>query len=140
MSLPFEAVNYLAVAASAVVIFLLGGAWYTAFFGKVWVKLHGFSEEKVKQMQAARPPALFFTGMIVCYFLICLALALLITSFDIASATGGMVLAVIAWMIVAGFRFTGWLADDRPMGVYLINASFDLLAMLIAGAMLGGWR
>lgn len=58
-------INYLAVAVSAVVTFVLGGMWYAPLFGKAWVKAHGLSEDAVKELQARRSPAVFFGG---CWF------------------------------------------------------------------------
>ena len=139
MSFSFGEINYLAVLTTAVVIFLLGGAWYTALFGKTWVKLHGYSDERIKQMKEKRPPALFFTGMIICYLLISLALAVLMTAFETDTVPDGLLLAVAVWVIVAGFRFTGWLAEDKPIGVFVIDASFDLVAVLLAGMVLAVW-
>jgi len=140
MSLSFDAVNYLAVVVAGVVMFLLGGAWYTALFGKIWVNLHGYSETRLQQMKAKRPPALFFTGMIICYLLISLALGVVIATFAIDGLLGGLLLGLIAWVIVAGFRFTGWLATDNHLGIFLIDAAFDLVALLVAGGLLGAWQ
>lgn len=140
MTITLENVNWLAVAVTAIAIFLLGGMWYTALFGNAWKALHGFSDERIKEMQASRPPALFFTGMIVCYVVIVAALATVMSSLDVTGAGGGLTLAALAWLIVSGFRFTGWLADERPLAVFGINAGFDLVALLVAGAILGMWR
>ena len=39
---PFPAVNYLAIVVAAIVIFILGGLWYSPMlFSRRWVKLIG---------------------------------------------------------------------------------------------------
>jgi hypothetical protein len=45
----FPHVNYLAILVCGVVIFLLGGIWYSLLFKKPWVALMGISEEKMKE-------------------------------------------------------------------------------------------
>ena len=49
---------FTAFGVAALIVFFVGGLWYSALFGKLWVRLHGYSEEKVKQMQAAMSPPL----------------------------------------------------------------------------------
>jgi hypothetical protein len=62
--MPFDLarVNFLAVLVAGLAAFFIGGLWYTVLFGKLWVKLHGYSEEKIKQMQASMSPPRFFGG------------------------------------------------------------------------------
>jgi len=53
----FGEVNWWAVLVARFAVFMLGSLWYTALFVKLWVRLNGYSEEKVKERQARRPPA-----------------------------------------------------------------------------------
>jgi hypothetical protein len=73
MPFKFDNINYLAVVTAGLATFFLGAVWYTALFGKMWVQLTGYSDEKLKQLQAKRPPPLFFGGMIVCYLVMSFA-------------------------------------------------------------------
>src|SRR6185437_9652403 len=43
-------VNYLAVAAAAVVSYIIGAIWYGAIFSKVWMKLTGITDMKPAPM------------------------------------------------------------------------------------------
>ncbi len=62
MILDFSQVNIWAVIVSAIAAFMVGGIWYAAIFGKAWVRLHGFDEGQVKEMEKtqARTFGLFF--------------------------------------------------------------------------------
>jgi hypothetical protein len=62
MILDLAPVNWLAVIVAALATFFLGGLWYQALFGRLWVRLHGYSHEKVMQMRTARPPAHFLAA------------------------------------------------------------------------------
>src|SRR5207249_1686249 len=60
LMISFSGINLLAVLSAGVITFFLGAVWYMPLFGKLWMKLHGYSEEKVKKMQARLAPAVFF--------------------------------------------------------------------------------
>src|SRR5437773_396034 len=110
MSIDLGSVNWLAVLVAALVPFFLGALWYQALFGKLWRRLHGCSEEKMKEMQAKRPPALFFGGMIAADLLISLVVALLVTGFGLPGAGSGATLGFLLWLGPAlGIGFTSWL-------------------------------
>ena len=48
-------INWLAVFAAALSTFLIGGLWYSpVLFGKVWMRVNGFSEEQVAGFNKAR--------------------------------------------------------------------------------------
>ncbi len=133
-------INYLAVLVAGLAAFFLGGVWYQALFGKTWVKLHGYTEEKKKEIQARRPPPIFFGGMIVCYLVVAFALALVLTHFD-HSALHGALLGALIWLgPVAGIGMTAYIASDHPFGLYLIDQSFNLIALVVMGAILGAWH
>ena len=77
----FLHVNFLAVLVSAVVIFLLGGLWYSkALFASKWIALMGISEEQMKAKPSAPMPILLIQAFI-CGFLISLTLAVVINHF-----------------------------------------------------------
>jgi hypothetical protein len=113
ITLKFSEINYLAVIVAALVAFGVGDVWYTAMFGKQWVQLNGYSDEQVKQMQARRPPPVFFGGMIACYLVLALVLALLIGAMPEKTALGGAALGVLVWVgPAAAIGLTGWLASN----------------------------
>src|SRR4029078_1560210 len=48
-------INWLAVFAAALSTFVIGGLWYSpVLFGKVWMRVNGFSEEQVAGFNKAR--------------------------------------------------------------------------------------
>ena len=141
--MPFKLaeVNYLAVLVAGFVAFLVGGAWYTALFGKLWVKLHGYSEEKVKQMRANMKPARFFGGMVVSYLVLAVVMAILLTGFSQPTALTGVALGALLWLGPAStIGMTAHLASDKPIGIYLIDVGCQLVYLLLMGVLLGAWR
>lgn len=134
-------INYLAVLVAGLAAFLLGGLWYTALFGRRWRELQRITEEKMKEMQARRPPPVFFGGMLACYTVLALAIAVLFAGLGVDTTLKGAVAGFLLWIgPAAAIGMTGHLASDKPIGVYAIDVSFQFLYLVLMGAILGGWR
>ena len=133
-------VNYLAVAVAAFVTFMLGGMWYAPLFGKAWVKAHGFSEEEAKQLQTKRSPAIFFGGMLVCYFVLAMAMAVIFNAGAINTAVAGAGWGLVFWIAFAALKMTDHIASGKQLAAFGIDAGFQLIAMLLTGAIVGGWK
>jgi hypothetical protein len=140
MPFDFARINWLAVLVAALVAFFVGAIWYTALFGKLWIKLHGFSEEKVKEMQANMSPPRFFGGMLLSYLVLALALATLLTGFATPNITTGILLGLVFWLGSSAIAATGHIASDKVHGVYLIDAGCHLVYLVLMGALLGAWQ
>src|SRR2546423_229906 len=91
-------VNWLAVVGAGGAAVFLGGIWYQALFGKLWKRLHGFSSEELKALQAKRPPALFFGGMLVAYLVLAAVMALLEGACHIGRWQDGAAFGVMLWV------------------------------------------
>lgn len=139
MSIDFGALNYLAIAVGAVGTFFIGGAWYTALFGKAYQKAIRLSDDQMKALQAERPPAIFFGSMIVCYFLMAFGLALLAQVSGAASIADGAVLGVLVALVVAAVSWTQHIASNRDHAAYAIDMSFQAIYLIGVSALLGAW-
>lgn len=133
-------INYLAVAVSAVITFVLGGMWYAPLFGKAWVKAHGLSEDAVKELQAKRSPAVFFGGMLVCYLVLAFAMAVIFRAGSINTAMAGAGWGVVFWIAFAALKMTDHIASGKGFAAFGIDASFQFIAMAVTGAIVGGWN
>ena len=137
----FSEINYLAVLALGLATFFLGGLWYSALFGKIWVRCHNWSEEKVKEMQAKINPPIFFGGMIVADLVIALTMAVLVVTFNTKTLLDGAQLALVVWIgPAAAIQFTSHLASDRQIGAYVIDISYQFLYLVMMGIVLAIWR
>jgi hypothetical protein len=139
MLLKFADINYLAVIVAALGTFFLGALWYMPLFGKLWIRLHGFSDEKMKAMQSRTPPPLFFGGMIVSYLVA--ALALIVVNLNLTQPLSeGLTLGLAVWFIVAAVELTGQLSSDRHYGIYAINVGFQFVYLNGMSVLLTYWR
>lgn len=141
-------VNYLAVIVAAIVIFVLGGLWYSpVLFAKKWIALQGRTEEQMRA-DAARSnmPVMylmaFITALIIAWAMAVLAVALVPSH---ATATGqwlwrGIKLGCFCWFgFVLPTTFATSLFSMKPRQLWLIDAGYNLVSFVIAGAIILGW-
>jgi hypothetical protein len=140
MTIEFAEINWLAVVVAAFATFMLGGAWYTALFGKAWQKAHGLTDEQLKQQQTVRPMHVFLAMQFVCYIAIAFGMALLVNGAGITTAGGGATLGFCVWLIVAAVVLTNHLPTPVTWTGYFINVSYSLIYCVGSGALLGAWQ
>ncbi|HEY3245366.1 MAG TPA: DUF1761 domain-containing protein [Phycisphaerae bacterium] len=134
-------INWLAVFTAALATFFLGAVWYQALFGNLWKRLHGYTHEQLRAMQAKRPPLVFFGGMIGAYLLLAFVMALLVTAFNVTGIAGGLALGLLLWLgPTSAVAFTGWLAADKAIGTYGLDAAYQFVYMAMIGVILAVWR
>jgi hypothetical protein len=131
------AVNWLAVIAAAISMFVIGGIWYGPLFGKPWQKAAGLSDE---QLRAGNMPMIFGIAFVLA-LLMAANLAFLVT------ATPPLPLSMIVmYAIAAGLGFStfglGMVAvfERRSLSYVLINGAYLTLSFAVMGLILGLWR
>ena len=141
--MPFKLseVNSVAVFVAGLVASVVGAVWYTAVFGKLWVRLQGYSEERMAAMQARRPMPVFLGIMFVAYLVLAFAIAFLLTGIPGPNALTGAVLGVILWVgPAAAIGLTGHIATDKADGIYVIDIGCELVYLVLMGLILGAWH
>jgi len=133
-------INYPAVLVATVVHFLVGGVWYGVLFSNQFVKLIEWSPEKLREMESHNPAKelgiAFIAALILVYIL-----AHFVQYTKARTALDGIQTAFWLWL---GFVATTQLAtvvfEDRKLGLYLINVSYQLVACSLAGIILAMWK
>jgi hypothetical protein len=129
-------INYLAVLVAALSTFVIGFVWYAPFFlGNIWMKEAGLTEEKVKQANMVKIFGLsFFLALIICFNL---------------AAFLGTNAGFVMGMIYGGLAGIGWVAasigvlylfEGRSLKLFLINAGYQAVTYIVAGAIIGAWQ
>ena len=134
-------INYAAVAASALLYWVLGGLWYSPLlFGGKFIEIMRWSPEQVARIQAegaGAQLALALVGSLVAAYV--LAHIVRYTSaeraFEGARAGFGLWLGFVVTTNLNTVFF-----EFRPVGLYLINIAYHLVAFLAMGALLAAWR
>jgi hypothetical protein len=134
-------INYAAVFVSALMYWVLGGIWYSPLlFGGKFIEIMRWSPEQIARIQAegagAQLALAFFGSLITAY-----VLAHIVRYTSGESATEGAKTGLWLWL---GFIVTTNLNtvffEFRPVGLYLINIGYHLVAFLAMGALLAAWR
>lgn len=141
-------VNYLAVIVAAIVIFLLGGLWYSpALFAKRWIALQGRTEEQMRADAARSNMPVMYLLAFITALIIAWAMAVLANAFvpNHATATGnwawrGVKLGFFCWFgFVLPTSFATSLFSMKPRQLWLIDVGYNLVSFVIAGAIILGW-
>ena len=133
-------VNWLAIIVAAVVAFAIGALWYSpTLFGRQWMAAHGHTPEKLAAMRSSM--AKTYTFSFITYLIMAMVIALLMGLTGGTTMIQGIVLAVLAWL---GFGFTIGLNtnlySDKPAAAFMIDAGYQLVHVIVMGAIIGAWR
>jgi len=136
----FSGVNYVAVIVVAIVQVIIGMIWYSpAVFGKAWMRLSGISKEEMDRMKKKGMSKSYVLGFIAA-FVMGLVLSALLGTFGVAGV--GAAASVAFWMWL-GFVATSMIGmvlwEGRPNTLYLINAAYFLVSMVVMSAILYLW-
>lgn len=139
MQLP---INFIAVFVAAVMNMVVGFLWYGPLFGKTWRKLTGITDEAMRSMPLTALKAGligFALAFVMAYVLahdVLFGAAYLGTS----GALSGMTGAFWNWLgFVVPITAGVWLWEGKSWKLWALNAGYYLVALLIAGAIIGAW-
>ena len=133
------AINWVAVAAATVALYLLGGLWYSpALFGPSWRAGVGFAPP-----HGWKPRRLLYLAPLAGCFVATVATALLVTFADAHSATDGVALGLIVGLgygaAIAGVDATAP-SHPRPGTLALIVGTYWTLGLTMVAVILSAWR
>lgn len=134
-------INYAAVAASALLYWVLGGLWYSPLmFGGKFIEIMRWSPEQVARIQAegaGAQLALAFLGSLVAAYV----LAHLVRYTSAETAASGAKTGLWLWLgFVVTTNLNTVFFEFRPVGLFLINIAYHLVAFLAMGALLAARR
>lgn len=139
LSIKFGEINYWAVLVAGIAAFMLGAVWYTALFGSMRTGLLKLTEEQIKQAEKAMPVTLSI--LFICYVVIAFVMAAAASGWGIDSAAQGALLGVLLWLgFSVALGLTGHVSSVNPLGVFLIDAGYQLVFLVMTGAIIGAWR
>jgi hypothetical protein len=129
-------INFWAVITITVIYFILGALWYSKLlFGKTWAIVNNFNIDELK----AEPK--MFVGAAISAFITTLFLAILlevIGTYDILIGLLTGLIVGIGFVIAIGFYDV--IYEDKNIISYAVDAGYHVVALLIAGLILGLWQ
>lgn len=136
------AVNYLAVLVTGILIFVLGGLWYSpVMFTKRWIALQGKTMDQMKMEASTANMPLMYLSAFIAALVIAYVMAGIISRLAPGNLPAGLHLAFFCWLGFAGATsYSTYLFSGRSKQLWLIDSGYNLVSFLIAGAVLAVWR
>lgn len=129
------ALDWLAILVATLVSGGLGALWYSpVLFGDAWLAAIGKREEELG------PGGPAMAGSVFSCFVASLSMAILLTGLGVSSLVGGLgVGALVGLGIVAMAMLSDALFSDWGWRLYLIQAGYRVLYLVLIGGIYGGW-
>ncbi|MDP3734714.1 MAG: DUF1761 domain-containing protein, partial [Nanoarchaeota archaeon] len=134
-------INYLAVLVAAIAQYALGALWYSVLFGKQWMKLNGMEKMDPKKMEEMKKGVMWsYAGGLVSSLVMAYVLAHFVDYTEAATAAAGAVAGFWIWLgFIATVTLGMVLWENKPFKLYLLNNAYNLLGLVIMGAILAVW-
>ena len=134
-------INYPAVIVATIAHFILGGLWYSPLlFGNKFLQIINLSAQQLQQMENQSHVKELIIAF-ACSLVLVYILAHFVQYTNATTVGGGIQTAFWLWL---GFIVTTQLQmvlfERRPLGLFLINVSYQFVACALAGAILAVWR
>ena len=131
------ALNWLAVAVSALSAFVIGALWYGPLFGKAWQSLSGLSDADIQEGH----PAKIYGGAFVLNLVAAAGMGMVLQLHPAPDLGSGFNVGVLIGLTFVATSFgINYLFASKPLRLYLIDAGYMVVLMSIIGAILGAWR
>ncbi len=132
-------INFLAVIVGAIASFAFGSLWYSPLlFIKAWQEGVGISDEDFKNSNMVKT----FGGSLVMMIIMSLGMAILLRGHeagDINWQVGLMHGLYVGLMFVATGAAINILYQNRSLKLWLIDAGYQVIILMIMGAIIGAW-
>jgi hypothetical protein len=131
-------VNYLAVLASAVAAFVVGGLWYSpVLFGKAYMSLRGLDPNGANAMTL---PLGEMAAEFARWLVIGFVLARFMTLLGIANLSAALTFGLWMWLAIYTALAGSVVHEGTPWRLYAIHVGDGLVKILLITAILGLWR
>ncbi len=129
-------IEWLAVVLATIATFVVGFAWYhPRTLGPLWMRLVGLTEEEIR---AASPARFVATGVVA--LVTAVVLNVLMVELSVLSVGGGALLgAFLGFVMRAGNQVIHHGFELRPHALTLVNGGHDVVALAVAGAIIGAF-
>lgn len=135
-------INYLAVLVAGILIFMLGGLWYSpVLFANRWMASMGKSEADFKASAAGMNMAASYASVFVCGLLTALVLSIVLRGMGATNLVSGACISALCWLGFAGATSYGTsMFSLEKRSLWMINSGYNLVAFVAAGMLLTLWR
>ena len=129
--------SYLAVIVAALAQFVLGWLWYGPLFGKKWMSLMGINPQSINREGMGKTLVWTFIASLVTAGV----LRKFATMVGATSVGAGVALGAMVWLgFIATVTLAGVLYEKRSVNLYALNNAYQLVSLVVMGAIVAAWR
>jgi hypothetical protein len=130
--------SYLATIVAAIAQFILGFLWYGPLFGKPWRSLMGVSQQSTSGGGMGMTTLVWtFIGSLVTAGV----LRKLATMVGARTVGAGVGLGAWVWLgFIATVMLGSVLYEKRPVKLFILNNGYQLVSLVVMGAIVAAWR
>ena len=136
-------VNYVAVVIAAVVNMIVGFVWFGPLFGKKWVSLMKFSPQHMEDAKKKGMNKLYviaFIGSLLMAYVLEHVLVFASAYTHTTGISAGMMVGFWNWLgFVVPVLLATVLWEGKSWKLWVLNAAYYLVALLIMGSILAYW-
>ena len=134
----FSDINWLHVLVATIAYFMLGAIWYSFLFQKQWIAFHKID---VNHPDAKKGVGAIMALSFVLFFIICIALAILVVKLQLTSAISGIKLGLFTGIGFSAMAISiTYLYLQKHRGLHLIEGLYHTVGQVIAAIILCVWR
>lgn len=137
-------INYLAILVCGIVSMFVGYLWYGPLFGKTWMALMGMKMEMMTEAQKkgmSKSYFMMFVGSLVMAYVLSYNLFFAATYLKVSGVSAGFMSAFWNWLgFIAPVTLGSVLWEGKSWRLWFLNNSYQLVTLLIMGAILAVWR
>jgi hypothetical protein len=133
-----KSLNHIAVLVAAILFFALGAVWYNVF-SQPWLDGIGKTVEQLMKDNGGSPAPYvigFLAILVMCYTLGWIVQR----GMEPTAGNGALTGATVAFGLVGGMLALNYGFEARGITLWLINAGYALVGLVLAGAIIGGWK
>jgi len=131
--MPIDRINWLAVVVGAIVYFLFGGLWYGLLFSRQWLAYEG----KTQMSQDITP----LIVSVVVSLILSFGVAIALSHDDNRTAAHGAQFGIFFGLFfMASTMLQGNTYEGKPLGLWAINAGYEVIGLVLLGLIHGVWK
>jgi hypothetical protein len=132
-----NAPKILAVIVAAIIYWLIGALWFSMLQAP-W--LVGIGRTMQELQASGTPKWLPHAVTLISNFAMAYALGWLILATGPQTLMRGITIGAILWIFVGAAFATEYVFEARSVQIFMINAGYPLVGMILMGGILGAWK
>lgn len=137
----FKQINWISVLVATLAYFALGAIWYSFLFKNKWIQYQGISVEDMGKPDAKKGVGAIMLASFVVMFIVSVGLAVLAEYMSLTGLHHGIHLGLVTGVCFAATSIAiNMLYEKKPLGLFFINAGYQVVGTIIAAIIIVCWR